>query len=96
MLKAIKLSNFFIAQARWLCASKPNKDNELAVHFTKIIDYSRRTGLITAKQVKQAIWSLRETDPNQIRNWFIELEKMGYGKTSGQGTRLRFSVNSSY
>ena len=87
--KAIKLTQFFLGQAEFLY--KDLCDNgTLSSTLRAILILSKRMGWITARDVKRNKKSLRNSNPDEIREWFLELENFGYGQTEGSGSRLKF------
>ena len=87
--KAINLTEFYLSQVKFLNKVLCQDDN-LAPHFLKIIELSKRIGFVTSRDVKMNIWALRSSEVNDIRTWFSELENLGYGHCEGRGTRLKF------
>ena len=90
--KAIQLTEFYLSQVVFL-----NKvlcpDGSLAPNFLKVIELSHRIGWVKAKDVKMNIWHMRDTKPDDIRTWFIELETQSRGVCEGKGNKLKFKAN---
>lgn len=87
--KAINLTEFYLSQVKFLNKVLCQDDN-LAPHFLKIIELSKRIGFINSRDVKRNIWALRNSEVNDIRNWFTELENLDYGHCEGRGTHQKF------
>ncbi|MEM9507532.1 MAG: DUF3987 domain-containing protein [Cyanobacteria bacterium P01_E01_bin.35] len=90
VMKGINLMEFYMEQRLLLMKKLCNQDS-ISPHLKSLIEASQRLGWISAREVKQNIWHLKDTDPNKIRSWFQELENLGYGKTEGKGNRLKYS-----
>jgi hypothetical protein len=89
--KAINLTEFYLSQVKFLNKVLCQDDN-LAPHFLKIIELSKRIGFVNSRDVKRNIWALRNSEVNDIRTWFSELENLSYGHCEGRGSRLRFNA----
>lgn len=87
--KAINLTEFYLSQVKFLNKVLCQDDN-LAPHFLKIIELSKRIGFVNSRDVKRNIWALRDAEVNDVRTWFSELENLNYGHCEGRGTRLKF------
>ena len=91
IVKAIALTKFFLGQAEFLYKNLCDEEN-LSPILKDILALSKRMGWIAANVVKSNRRRLRKTDVNEIREWFLELETLGYGQTEGKGARLKFRV----
>jgi Protein of unknown function (DUF3987)/Bifunctional DNA primase/polymerase, N-terminal/Primase C terminal 2 (PriCT-2) len=87
---AITLSRYAIEQRKQVNAIGGIERGETAPILQKIIDLSVRKGWISAKDVQQAVRSLKKTKPDHIRQYFSRLVEMGKGETEGSGVKLRF------
>ncbi|ELS04928.1 hypothetical protein Xen7305DRAFT_00046640 [Xenococcus sp. PCC 7305] len=87
--RAIKVSQFFLEQVELLHKTLCDTDSQFG-KFRKILAFSERLGWIKARDLIMGERSLRKTDSNLIRDWFLELENLGYGEVKGRGTRLKF------
>ena len=88
--KAIKLGYFLLQEATSLYAD--NSPGNLAAHLKRILEEAEKTDLLAARDVKMAVRVLRNTSPNTIRNYFSDLERLGYGEVIGNGTRQKFKI----
>ncbi len=89
--QAGKLVRFFINQAKRIRSTAVTAENhELAPHLAAIVERSRQVGSVSARDIKMSVWNLRKANPTDIRNHFLTLEKMGYGKCEQSLSRLRF------
>lgn len=61
-------------------------------YLDELIALSKEVGWLDASIVKQKRKTFRAFTPDQIRAWFSELEKQGIGKTSGDGTSLKWNL----
>lgn len=90
--KGIALMQFYLKQ-RILLNKKLCNQESISPQLKAVDDLSKRLGSIAAREVKQNIWYLRDSKPNEIRNWFLELVEAGYGHTEGKGSRLRYQTS---
>lgn len=91
MDKAIKLTNYFLGQSEYLYKELCEQDT-ISHDLRAILQLSKRVGWVTAKDIKRNRRSLRDSDPNVIRECFQELFDMGKGELDGRGQKLRFKV----
>ena len=87
--RGIKVSQFFLEQVELLHKTLCHSDSQYG-KFRQILTISEKQGWIRANDVVMNRRALRKTDPNLIREWFLELENLGYGEVKGRGTRLQF------
>ncbi len=92
--KAIKLTKYFLGQAEYLYKTLCEEES-LSPTLRDILSLSKRMGWVTAREVKSNRRQLRKTNSETIREWFLELETLGYGQVDGNGSRLKFSVDNS-
>jgi len=87
--KAVNVTLFFLEQVELLHKKLCHSDSQSG-KFREIIAISEKLGWIKANDVVRGVRRFRKTDPNQVREWFLDLEKTGYGEIKGRGTRLQF------
>ena len=92
VMRGINLMEYFLDQ-RVLLMSKLCNYDSISPQLKQIIELSNRVGWITAREVKQSIWKLKNNDSDEIRNWFKELETLNIGVTQGRGNRLKFQTS---
>ena len=92
VMRGINLMEYFIDQRLLLMKKLCNHDS-ISPQLKLIIELSNRSGWVTSRDVKRSVWSLRDIDSNEVRNWFKELEILGKGVTKGRGNRLKFSTS---
>lgn len=93
VVKGINLMEFYISQRLLLMKKLCNQDS-VSPHLKAIIEASKRLGWVTARQVKQNIWHLKDVEGTKIRLWFQELANLGYGRVEGKGNRLKYFIDS--
>ncbi len=91
--RGIKVAQFFLEQVELLHKTLCESDSQFG-KFRQILSVSEKQGWIKARDLVMSRRSLRNVDPNLIREWFLELEKLGYGEVKGRGTRLQFRSSS--
>lgn len=87
--RAIKVTQFFLEQVELLHKTLCDSDSQFG-KFRQILALSEKLGWITARDIVRGRKKLRNVDPNLIREWFMELDDLGYGEVKGRGTRLQF------
>ena len=88
-LEATQITLFFIQQIFSLY-KEFGEAGSLPSNLTKVIELSKKKGVVSARDVMQRIDSKSRPKAVDVRSWFRELEAMGYGETSGEGRSLRF------
>ena len=87
--RGIKVTQFFLEQVELLHKTLCDSDSQFG-KFREILAISEKLGWISARDISRARRSFKNIDPNLIREWFLELESLGYGEVKGKGNRLRF------
>ena len=87
--RGIKVTQFFLEKVELLHKTLCESDSQFG-KFRQILAVSEKQGWIKANDVVRGRRALRNIDPNLVREWFLELEKLGYGEVKGRGTRLQF------
>lgn len=90
MVAAINLTKFYINQIK-LIHSEGNPDDGNSSLYSKLISLSKRKGWITARDVKSSIRGYRDKTSSQVRSLFREIESLGYGRTEGVGSKLKWN-----
>ena len=62
-------------------------------HVDELIALSREVGWLDVSIVKQRRKKFRQYLPEQIRAWFVEMQRQGIGQTRGDGNALKWTVN---
>jgi CRISPR-associated protein Cmr3 len=81
------LAEFYLGQV-----TKLQSDGEVPEPtpiFTALLEKTKEVGSLTASQAKKAIWCLRKTTPDKIRQIFQELAQMGLASIEGAGCKLK-------
>jgi len=81
------LAEFYLGQV-----TKLQSDGEVPEPtpiFTALLQKTKEVGSLTASQAKKAIWCLRKTTPDKIRQIFQELAQMGLASIEGAGCKLK-------
>lgn len=69
---------------------------ELAPNLAAIVKRSRRVGAVNARDVSRSILAFRHVSAQEIRSYFRHLEKLGYGRCEGIGTKLKFTAQAQF
>ncbi len=88
---AIELAEFFLSQVTLIHSEGAAALGEggLTPRLSAILNKLHQFGELTARKLQAAISWLRKEKPRKIRDYLIELAKLGYGKLVGQGNRLK-------
>jgi hypothetical protein len=88
---AIKLVEFYLSQVVLIHSegAAANLEEGLTPRLSNILDKLYQFKELTARKLQSAISWLRKEKPGNIRNYLIELSKLGYGKLVGTGNRLK-------
>lgn len=81
------LAEFYLGQV-----TKLQSDGEVPEPtpiFTALLEKANEVGSLTASQAKKAIWCLRKSTPDKIRQLFQELAQMGLAAIEGAGCKLK-------
>lgn len=90
--RGIKITQFFLEQVELLHKTLCDSDSQFG-KFRQILAISEKQGWISARDTLRSYRDLRNLDPNLIREWFLELDKLGYGEVRGRGNRLQFRTS---
>jgi Protein of unknown function (DUF3987) len=93
--RAIELDDYYCKQIKILHSKSRAQKGELAPKLVEILKLSRdKTLPITARQVQSNSWIFRKDKEGveQIRQYFQQLESMGYGVCQGAGNRTTFEA----
>jgi hypothetical protein len=93
MEKAIKLTSFYTDQIKLIHANAQAEQGALAPNLAAVVRRSEEIGWVKAKDIQMHGHDHKKTNPNTIREWFLQLESLGYGTCDGQGNRLQFHKN---
>lgn len=91
MREAIELMKFFLGQTKKFYSQF---DEGIAPHLTKLIELSNRKGWLKARDVSQNYPKKERPNADVVRQWFIQAEELGFGKTRGTGKKLEFISSS--
>ena len=91
MREAIELMKFFLGQTKKFYSQF---DDGIAPHLTKLIELSNRKGWLKARDVSQNYPKKERPSADVVRQWFIQAEELGFGKTRGTGKKLEFISSS--
>ena len=88
---AIMLSEFYLSQVNLIHADGAASLGEggLTPRLNVIVDKLYQFGELTARKVQSTVNWFRKVKASVIRQDFIELAKLGYGKLVGQGNKLK-------
>jgi Protein of unknown function (DUF3987)/Bifunctional DNA primase/polymerase, N-terminal/Primase C terminal 2 (PriCT-2) len=88
---AISLVEFYLSQVILIHSegAAANLEEGLTPRLSTILDKLYQFKELTARKLQSAISWLRKEKPGNIRNYLIELSKLGYGKLVGAGNRLK-------
>ena len=92
---AIMLSEFYLSQVNLIHSDGAASLGEggLTPRLNVILDKLQHFGELTARKVQSTVNYLRKEKASVIRQDFIELAKLGYGKLVGTGNKLRIVLN---
>jgi len=93
MEKAIKLTSFYTDQIKLIHANAQAEQGALAPNLAAVVRRSEEIGWVKARDVQMYGHEHKQTSPNTIREWFLQLESLGYGTCQGRGNRLEFRKN---
>ncbi len=91
--KGIKVTQFFLEQVELLHKTICNSESQSG-KLREVLSISETQGWIRARDFVRSRRAFRNIDPNLVREWFLELERLGYGEVKGRGTRLQFRASS--
>lgn len=91
MREAIELMKFFLGQTKKFYSQF---DDGITPHLTKLIELSNRKGWLKARDVSQSYSKKERPNADVVRQWFIQAEELGFGKTRGTGKKLEFISSS--
>ncbi|WP_449420520.1 DUF3987 domain-containing protein [Phormidium nigroviride] len=83
-----KLAEFYLGQVTRLQGDGDVLNGEMPPILATLLEKVRQFGSLTATQAKKALWALRKTAPDAIRQYFTELKAMGLAQLEGKGIRL--------
>lgn len=89
IVEAVELTNFYIQQIKALHVQFTS-ESSIAPCLAKVVDLSKQKGWIKTRDVQRCYDAKSSPSPNSVRNWFMELQTMGRGKTQGKGRTLKF------
>ncbi|NJK63631.1 MAG: DUF3987 domain-containing protein [Synechococcaceae cyanobacterium SM2_3_1] len=93
MQRAIELTNWFAGQMRLVLAhNSPLKQTE--GELLKILNLLNRRGSVTAREIRNYCWTLRTKPLPEIRQMMVRLAHSGFATLTGEGERIRLSVES--
>ena len=90
IVQATRLANLAAEQIRSIYQSQDTEKASGAL--AKIIELSNRKGWLKAKDVQLSFSPKARPNPDEVRQWFKQLETLGMGKTEGQGRGMKFSA----
>jgi CRISPR-associated protein Cmr3 len=93
MKAAIALSKFCISQVKLIHAMGAEESGELSPIMAKVIEFSRRKGWVTPRDLQTGVRSLKGMKINGIRDLLQELCRMGYGLLEGSGAQIRWNTS---
>jgi hypothetical protein len=93
MEKAIKLTSFYTDQIKLIHANAQAEQGALAPNLAAVVRRSEEIGWVKARDVQSQGHEHKHTSANTIREWFLQLESLGYGTCRGRGNRLEFQKN---
>ena len=96
VLYAIALDEYYTNQINILYSKSMAKSGELAPKLVEIIRLAQASTVpLTARNVHGNSWVFRKDKDSTdvIRNYFQQLETMGYGKCEGLGNKTTFTAN---
>ncbi|MBW4441895.1 MAG: DUF3987 domain-containing protein [Plectolyngbya sp. WJT66-NPBG17] len=89
MEKAIALAQYYLNQAKIVyCTNDPESKEDKTL--MALIELGRKKGVLTAREAKIGVRSLREQTPAQIRDLFTQLVALGHGLIEGDGIRAKW------
>lgn len=94
MEMALALAKFYIGQIKLVHADSDNES--LPNHIVKLIELSKRLetngkdGWIKAQQYRESFAAKKRPSAQQAREWMLEAETQGFGRTRGTGNRLEY------
>jgi hypothetical protein len=93
MEKAIKLTSFYTDQIKLIHANAQAEQGALAPNLAAVVRRSEEIGWVKARDVQAQIREYKAINASTIREWFLQLESLGYGTCQGRGNRLEFHKN---
>jgi Protein of unknown function (DUF3987) len=97
---AVQVTKFYLSQAKLLYAQF-SEDNSLPYHLSRVITICEKKPNYTwtAREIIKGFPKRIQLNGKQtkliceiVRQWFRELEKLGFGATQGTGKQLTFTI----
>ncbi|HEY9874479.1 MAG TPA: DUF3987 domain-containing protein [Candidatus Obscuribacterales bacterium] len=90
--RAIQLNRFYLAQVVGMYSEFTDS---IAPHLLRVLDWAKSCEWLKVRDVIQrsSKKQRQDTKTENVRSWFIELARMGYGSVRGEGRSIEFSLN---
>ncbi|MEG4293698.1 DUF3987 domain-containing protein, partial [Microcoleus sp. D2B6] len=87
------LAQFYLGQVTILQGDGDALHGELTPILKSLLEKVNDKGELNATQAKSAVWGLRTSKPEEIRQYFNELAAMDLAEVQGSGSRLTLKSN---